>query len=77
MLAKAAVYESGLFVADNLRLSIMTVNWRTEPIVRDGWEILIAAWRRVDTVCEKLKAKKIAYLGKKLANKGSLDWMIW
>ena len=75
--AEAVVFGSGLFVADNLRLSIMTLNWRAEPIVKDGWEVIIADWRRVDTVCEKLKAKKIAYLGKKLANKGSLDWMIW
>jgi hypothetical protein len=73
--AEAAVFGSGLFIAYNLRLSIMTLNWRAEPIKKDGWEVIIADWRRVDTVCEKLKAKKIAYLGKKLSNKGGRDWM--
>jgi hypothetical protein len=72
--AEEAVFGSGLFVADNRRLSIMTFAWRTGTRLVDGREIVFGDWERLNTVCATLKARKLAYLGKKLANEGGRDW---
>ena len=72
--AEATVFGSGLSVADNRRLSIMTLSWLSGTKLKDGRRIVFADWERINTVCAALKARKVAFLGKKLADEGGRDW---